>query len=219
MSFRRLPPIAHSWGKLWSIYSPVRTWISTHRTSYASKRFRLSRLKIPEDGESPKRRHRKNRCDCCVGNGVLPGHGASRRDWQPCDARLQCVGARREGNHRAVSRAYLRCANAGDACSYHCPIGLWRHHRAGGLYNPQMSLRRHLETEVKPWLSANCHWALNDRRLLFGAFEDIADQQAQYNFNETAKRPGWHLGSACASVGGPAQSDARSFRQKRNPSP
>jgi hypothetical protein len=50
--------------------------------------------------------------------------------------------------------------------------------------NEQMSLRRHVETIVKPWLSANCHWALNDRRLLLGIVEEI-DTEAQCNFVET----------------------------------
>ena len=45
-----------------------------------------------------------------------------------------------------------------------------------------MSLKRHLTEVVRPWLSANCHWALSDRRLLLGTPEDIADQQAQGSF-------------------------------------
>ena len=47
----------------------------------------------------------------------------------------------------------------------------------------QMSLRRHLETIVKPWLAANCRWALSDRRLILGAMEDV-DPQAQCTFTE-----------------------------------
>ena len=50
--------------------------------------------------------------------------------------------------------------------------------------NEQMSLRRHVETIVKPWLVANCHWVLNDRRLLMGVVEEI-DTEAQCNFVET----------------------------------
>jgi hypothetical protein len=48
--------------------------------------------------------------------------------------------------------------------------------------NPGMSLKRHLTEVIRPWLSRNCSWALNDRRLLLGTIEDIADQQAQWNF-------------------------------------
>jgi len=39
-----------------------------------------------------------------------------------------------------------------------------------------MSLRRHLETVVKPWLIANGRWALNNHRLLLGAYEDVEQQ-------------------------------------------
>ena len=43
----------------------------------------------------------------------------------------------------------------------------------------QMSLRRHLETVVKPWLTANARWVFTNRSLLLGAY-DNADQQAQW---------------------------------------
>jgi hypothetical protein len=47
--------------------------------------------------------------------------------------------------------------------------------------NEQMSLRRHVETVVKPWLVENCHWVLNDRRLLMGIVEEI-DTDAKCDF-------------------------------------
>ena len=47
----------------------------------------------------------------------------------------------------------------------------------------QMSLRRHVETIVKPWLSANCPWAFSNRALLLGAYDD-ADRQTQWEFSE-----------------------------------
>ena len=39
-----------------------------------------------------------------------------------------------------------------------------------------MGLRRHVETVVKPWLTANVRWALNSHRLLLGAYEDVEQQ-------------------------------------------
>jgi len=39
-----------------------------------------------------------------------------------------------------------------------------------------MGLRRHVETIVKPWLAANARWALNNHRLLLGAYEDVEQQ-------------------------------------------
>jgi len=39
-----------------------------------------------------------------------------------------------------------------------------------------MGLRRHVETVVKPWLIANTRWALNNHRLLLGAYEDVEQQ-------------------------------------------
>jgi hypothetical protein len=39
-----------------------------------------------------------------------------------------------------------------------------------------MGLRRHVETIVKPWLTANARWALNNHRLLLGAYEDVEQQ-------------------------------------------
>jgi hypothetical protein len=39
-----------------------------------------------------------------------------------------------------------------------------------------MGLRRHVETVVKPWLTANARWALNSHRLLLGAYEDVEQQ-------------------------------------------
>lgn len=50
--------------------------------------------------------------------------------------------------------------------------------------NEQMSLRRHMETVVKPWLSANCPWVFNDRRLLLGVVEEIETDE-QCNFAQT----------------------------------
>jgi len=49
--------------------------------------------------------------------------------------------------------------------------------------SPQMSLRRHLETVVKPWLVANSRWVLSDHRLISGAIEDM-DPQVQCDFIE-----------------------------------
>lgn len=37
----------------------------------------------------------------------------------------------------------------------------------------QMSLRRHVDTIVKPWLAANCGWIFQDRRLLLGVVEEM----------------------------------------------
>jgi hypothetical protein len=39
-----------------------------------------------------------------------------------------------------------------------------------------MSLRRHIETIVKTWISANARWALNNHRLVLGAYEDLEQQ-------------------------------------------
>jgi hypothetical protein len=39
-----------------------------------------------------------------------------------------------------------------------------------------MGLRRHVETVVKPWLTANARWALHNHRLLLGAYEDVEQQ-------------------------------------------
>jgi len=39
-----------------------------------------------------------------------------------------------------------------------------------------MGLRRHVETVVRPWLTANTRWALNNHRLLLGAYEDVEQQ-------------------------------------------
>jgi hypothetical protein len=39
-----------------------------------------------------------------------------------------------------------------------------------------MGLRRHVETIVKPWLAVNARWALNNHRLLLGAYEDVEQQ-------------------------------------------
>ena len=39
-----------------------------------------------------------------------------------------------------------------------------------------MGLRRHVETIVKPWLTDNARWALNNHRLLMGAYEDVEQQ-------------------------------------------
>ena len=36
-------------------------------------------------------------------------------------------------------------------------------------------------------MAVNCHWALNERRVLLGTFEDIADQQAQWNFTQISE--------------------------------
>ena len=44
--------------------------------------------------------------------------------------------------------------------------------------SPEMSLRRHVETIVKPFLAANCPWVFSDRRLLLGVVEEI-DTEAQ----------------------------------------
>ena len=49
--------------------------------------------------------------------------------------------------------------------------------------SPQMSLKRHLETVIKPWLAANCRWVLSDRRLILGAIEDV-EPQAEWTFTE-----------------------------------
>jgi len=49
--------------------------------------------------------------------------------------------------------------------------------------NEQMSLRRHVETVVKPWLATNTPWIFQDRRLLVGAYQDI-DPQAQWELAE-----------------------------------
>lgn len=49
--------------------------------------------------------------------------------------------------------------------------------------SPQMSLKRHLETVIKPWLAANCRWVLSDRRLILGAIEDV-EPKAQWTFIE-----------------------------------
>jgi len=50
--------------------------------------------------------------------------------------------------------------------------------------NEQMSLRRHVETIVKPWLVANCPWVFQDRRLLLGIVEAL-DTEAQCDFGQT----------------------------------
>lgn len=47
----------------------------------------------------------------------------------------------------------------------------------------QMSLRRHIETIVKQWLSANTPWVFGNRSLLLGAYDE-ADRQAQWEFGE-----------------------------------
>lgn len=48
----------------------------------------------------------------------------------------------------------------------------------------QMSLRRHIETIVKPWLAANCPWVFSDRRQLIGIVEEL-DTEAQCDFAQT----------------------------------
>jgi hypothetical protein len=48
------------------------------------------------------------------------------------------------------------------------------------------SLRKHLETMVKPWLLANTR-ALQDRRLILGAYED-ADRQVQWDMYQTIEK-------------------------------
>ena len=50
--------------------------------------------------------------------------------------------------------------------------------------SPEMSLRRHVETFVKPWLVAHCPWVFSDRRLLLGVVEEI-ETEAQCNFVQT----------------------------------
>jgi len=40
-----------------------------------------------------------------------------------------------------------------------------------------MGLRRHVETVVEPWLTANARWALNNHRLLLGRLLGKAAQQ------------------------------------------
>lgn len=50
--------------------------------------------------------------------------------------------------------------------------------------NEQMSLRRHVETIVKPWRAANCPWVFQDRRLLVGIVEAL-DTDAQCDFVQT----------------------------------
>ncbi len=47
--------------------------------------------------------------------------------------------------------------------------------------NEQMSLRRYVETIVKPFLVTNCPWVFNDRRLLFGVVEEL-ETQSQCDF-------------------------------------
>jgi hypothetical protein len=65
--------------------------------------------------------------------------------------------------------------------------------------NPGMSLSRHLTGVVRPWLSANCHWALTDRRLLLGTFED-ADPEAQWSFIQILESV---LGDFAVIIAGP----------------
>ena len=48
----------------------------------------------------------------------------------------------------------------------------------------QMSLRRHIETIVKPWLAANCGWIFQDRRLLLGIVEQM-ETNADCDFAQT----------------------------------
>ena len=43
-----------------------------------------------------------------------------------------------------------------------------------------MGLRRHVETIVKPWLADNARWALQNHRLLLGAYEDL-EQQTEWD--------------------------------------
>ncbi len=47
-----------------------------------------------------------------------------------------------------------------------------------------MSLRRHIETIVKPWLTANAPWVFSNRRLVLGIVEEI-DTDAQNEFAQT----------------------------------
>jgi hypothetical protein len=71
-----------------------------------------------------------------------------------------------------------------------------------------------LSERIFRFTSAAALPSLNDRRLLLGAFEDIADHQAQWNFTQIVESVGRRrVGSADASVEDPARSDARRVEQ------
>jgi hypothetical protein len=57
-------------------------------------------------------------------------------------------------------------------------------HVLAAFASEQMSLKRHLETAVKPWLAQNARFAFQDKRFISGMVDD-AEQQAQQNFIET----------------------------------
>jgi hypothetical protein len=56
-------------------------------------------------------------------------------------------------------------------------------HVLAAFVSEQMSLKRHLETVVKPWLVANARFAFHDNRFISGMVDD-AEKQAQQNFIE-----------------------------------
>ncbi len=66
-----------------------------------------------------------------------------------------------------------------------------------------LSVAKHLETNVKPWLAANAGWALQDRRFLFGAYEELGDKKAEWNFVDILQST---LSGRWESVGSPWES-------------
>jgi hypothetical protein len=50
----------------------------------------------------------------------------------------------------------------------------------------EMSLRRHLDTIVKRWPTANCSFIFRDSRLLLGAVEEM-DSQVEFDFTDTLR--------------------------------
>ena len=51
-----------------------------------------------------------------------------------------------------------------------------------------MSLRKHLETIVRPWLLANARWVFQNRQLLIGTCEELTDRQAQWELIDITER-------------------------------
>ena len=50
--------------------------------------------------------------------------------------------------------------------------------------NEGMSMWRHCEFVVKPWLTRNARWALHDSGNLLGAYEELSEQTAEQDLLE-----------------------------------
>src|ERR1700752_1061958 len=101
--------------------------------------------------------------------GESRAHVRKRFGWHQGRAWKGRQGHAHAGLARCVKSRVVACSPAQQ--SNHGSIRVLAAFASEG-----MGLRRHIETVVKPWLTANTRWALNNHRLLLGAYEDVEQQ-------------------------------------------